>query len=72
MDHSFCAPTFCLLSGVSAFIAGQRKTKKELSRFLMQRGLWLIIVEIVVMTFARKLSTRFTVLSPSNIMALGF
>src|SRR5258705_5960349 len=29
----FCAPVFMLLSGVSAFISGRKKTKKELSLF---------------------------------------
>ena len=72
MDHSFCAPTFVLLSGVSAFIAGQRKTKKELSRFLMQRGLWLIIVEIVVMTFALSFNPFYSVIFFQILWALGF
>lgn len=47
----YCAPIFIFLSGVSAFISGQRKTKKELSSFLLKRGLWLIVCEIVIMTF---------------------
>ncbi|HNP22803.1 MAG TPA: heparan-alpha-glucosaminide N-acetyltransferase domain-containing protein [Panacibacter sp.] len=68
----FCAPTFVLLSGVSAFIAGQRKTKKELSRFLMQRGLWLIIVEIVVMTFALSFNPFYSVIFFQILWALGF
>ncbi len=37
----FCAPVFLFLSGVSAYISGQRKTKNELSKFLITRGLWL-------------------------------
>ncbi|HPU95111.1 MAG TPA: heparan-alpha-glucosaminide N-acetyltransferase domain-containing protein, partial [Candidatus Gracilibacteria bacterium] len=31
----FCAPTFCFLAGISAFLVGRRKTKAELSSFLL-------------------------------------
>lgn len=48
----FCAPTFVLLSGVAARISLQRKTEKELSVFLLTRGLWLILLEIVVIRFS--------------------
>lgn len=48
----FCAPIFMFLSGTSAYIMGQRKTKKELSWFLFTRGLWLIFLELTVFAFA--------------------
>src|SRR5664279_3223327 len=44
----FCAPTFLFLSGISAFLVSQRKTRKELSLFLIKRGLWLILAEVLI------------------------
>lgn len=46
----FCAPMFVFLSGLSAWLQGRRKTKKELSRFLISRGLWLIFIDLTVMS----------------------
>jgi uncharacterized membrane protein len=44
----FCAPVFFLLTGTGAYLALGRKTKPELSRFLITRGLWLIFLELTV------------------------
>jgi uncharacterized membrane protein len=44
----FCAPTFFLLTGTGAFLARRKKSTRELSRFLLTRGLWLIFLELVV------------------------
>jgi uncharacterized membrane protein len=48
----FCAPTFIFLAGTSIYISRQRKSTKELSLFLWTRGLWLIVLEVVVLRFA--------------------
>ena len=42
----YCAPTFIFLAGVSAYLQRARgATTAELSRFLLTRGLWLIVLE---------------------------
>ena len=46
-----CAPTFILLAGLSAFLYGRGKTTKELSQFLLIRGLYLILIEFTVIKF---------------------
>lgn len=47
----WCAPTFVMLAGTSIFISSQRKSKRDLSLFLLSRGTWLILVEVVVIRF---------------------
>lgn len=42
----YCAPAFIFLAGVSAYLQHARgATTAELSRFLLTRGLWLVVLE---------------------------
>lgn len=48
----YCMPTFVLLAGVAIHLSLARKSKKELSWFLLTRGLWMVLLEFTVMRFA--------------------
>jgi len=46
----FCAPVFVLLAGVSAGLIAVRKSRSGLARFLFTRGVWLIVVEVFIVS----------------------
>ena len=45
----FCAPTFFLLTGTGAYLSLRRRGAVGLSRFLVTRGLWLLLLDVVVL-----------------------
>jgi uncharacterized membrane protein len=46
-----CAPGFILLAGASVYLQRQRKSATTLTRSLILRGLWLILLEVTVVSF---------------------
>jgi uncharacterized membrane protein len=68
----FCAPSFIFLSGVSVFLAGQRRTKKELSSFLLTRGLWLILSDLLIISFLFTFDLQYHILVLEVLWATGF
>jgi uncharacterized membrane protein len=67
----FCAPIFMFLAGTSAFLVGERKTKNELAAFLLKRGLWLMLLETVVINFAWSFNPAYPFFRLQVIWALG-
>jgi uncharacterized membrane protein len=68
----FCAPVFVFLSGISAGLAAMRKSKAEASSFLIKRGLWLIFVEIAIVTLGLTFNPIYSFLVLQVIWALGW
>ena len=68
----FCAPTFELLAGVGAFLYLSRgKTKKQLSWFLLTRGLWLLVLEFTIGLWGVMLNIDYHVVWLLVLWALG-
>ena len=67
----FCAPTFILLAGLSAFLYGRGKSIGELSRFLLVRGLWLILIDLTLINFAWRFEVDLYRLNAGVIFVIG-
>jgi uncharacterized membrane protein len=67
----FCAPAFSLLAGISAYMVGKRKTKRELSAYLLKRGIWLIFIEVTVIAFSWFFDIHFGAILLGVIWSLG-
>ena len=67
----FCAPTFILLAGLSAFLYGRGKSLGELSRFLLVRGLWLILIDLTLINFGWRFEVDLYRLSAGVIFVIG-
>jgi len=46
----FCAPVFVLLAGTSAGLMTARKSRHALARFLISRAVWLLFIEVFVLS----------------------
>jgi uncharacterized membrane protein len=67
----FCAPTFVFLAGVSAVLQAARgRTRTELSWRLLTRGLWLVALELTVISFGWSFAPGFLFLQV--IWAIGW
>lgn len=68
-----CAPTFVFLSGTSAYLFFKNTNNlAESRRFLISRGIWLVILEFTVVNFALWFDPHFSVFLFDVIATIGF
>lgn len=66
-----CAPLFIFLTGLSAYLYGERHGAGEVSGFLFKRGLFLIILEFTLVNFAWTFQLPPTTVYLQVIWAIG-
>lgn len=67
----FCAPVFVFLSGMSIWFQAKRKPVRDLRRFLLTRGLWLILLDLVVMSLVMTADPMYSALVLQVLWAIG-
>jgi uncharacterized membrane protein len=68
----FCAPVFVFLAGTSAFMTGEKKGgRKDLSLYLLSRGVWLILAELILINFAWTFDITYSFIILQAIWAIG-
>jgi uncharacterized membrane protein len=68
----YCAPIFIFLAGLSAYHYGTRgRSTGEVSRFLLTRGLWLILIEFTLVRLGWSFSLNLNFFVAQVIWAIG-
>src|ERR1051326_2649329 len=72
-SNADCAPLCSLLTGVGAYLWFSRgRTPAQLTRFLLTRGAWLVILELTLVHLGWTFDLRFTVVLGGVIWILGW
>ncbi|GGK78422.1 DUF1624 domain-containing protein [Rufibacter glacialis] len=69
----FCAPTFVFLAGTSAYLSLHRDGNYgRAQRFLLSRGVWLMVLEVTIISFGIWFDIFFRTTMFQVIFAIGF
>jgi uncharacterized membrane protein len=69
---NICAPVFFLLTGTGAYLSLRRRTVSELSRFLVTRGLWMILLELTIARYLWQFNVDYHVTILTVLWAFGW
>jgi len=67
----YCAPIFVFLAGISAYLYGAKKSRRELSFFLLTRGIWLVLAECLIVTLGWTFNPSYHLIILQVIWAIG-
>jgi uncharacterized membrane protein len=68
-----CAPAFVVLAGMGGYLYGARgRSRADVSRFLLTRGLWLVVVELTLVRFALFFNFDYSMIFLQVIWAIGW
>jgi uncharacterized membrane protein len=67
-----CAPVFVFLSGSSAWLFFQKHGAAETARYLCTRGIWLIAVDLILVTLILSFDLQYRMILFEVVGAIGF
>src|SRR5258705_12835032 len=67
----FCAPVFVFLAGISAYLYGAKKSRRELASYLLTRGIWLVFVELFIIVLWRSFNTSYPFFNVMVVWQIG-
>ena len=68
----FCAPTFVFLSGISASLSSSANNRHHHGSFLVKRGFWLIMVDLVIITLFTSFNPNYNLIFLTVFWAIGW
>jgi uncharacterized membrane protein len=67
----YCAPVFVFLAGISAHVYGSKRSRRELSFYLLKRGIWLVFAEFFIITLGWTFNPSYPIFNLQVIWAIG-
>jgi uncharacterized membrane protein len=67
----YCAPVFVFLAGISAYLYGTKRSRRELAWYLFSRGLWLVFIELFIIVLGRTFNPSYPYCNLQVIWAIG-
>jgi uncharacterized membrane protein len=67
----YCAPVFVFLAGISAYLYGTKKSKRELAFYLFSRGMWMVFTELFIISLVLTFNPSYPMFNLQVIWAIG-